>query len=294
MDKFTVHQLRCFDAVVTRGSFQAAADQLCRSQPTVFAALKTLEEHVGMPLLDRSGYRVVPTAAGSAFHERAAGVLLEYARLERHAGQVGMGRETALTVVVGDLCPPGPTLALLRRFFDSNPDTRLHLHVEALGGPWERLRDGDADLVFHHGERGDPALEFIALHSVRLVPVVAPGFLAGPVDGPGQMRDYLQCIIRDSARHSAPHDYYVLDGARQCTVGDQLMKKEIIVQGMGWGHLPDYLVEAELRSGALLALPARHFPGGQVELVVARRRDVVHGPVAAQLWQFLEEQAGTA
>jgi DNA-binding transcriptional LysR family regulator len=105
------------------------------------------------------------------------------------------------------------------------------------------------------------------------------------------MREHVQCIIRDSARHSSPRDYYVVEGARSWTVSDQLMKKEVILQGMGWGHLPDYLIGDELDRGELLSIKGKHFAGGSAELVAARRRNVAHGPVAERLWRFIAAQA---
>jgi DNA-binding transcriptional LysR family regulator len=105
------------------------------------------------------------------------------------------------------------------------------------------------------------------------------------------MRDYVQCVIRDTARRSPPRDYYLIEGARSWTVSDQLMKKELIMQGMGWGHLPQYLIEKELRDGALLPITGRYFKGGEVDIVAARRRNVPHGPVADRLWQFIAERA---
>ena len=35
LDGLTLHQLVCFEAVVSEGSFQAAAEKLSRSQPTL-------------------------------------------------------------------------------------------------------------------------------------------------------------------------------------------------------------------------------------------------------------------
>ena len=104
---------------------------------------------------------------------------------------------------------------LLRRFFDDCPGTRLHLHFEAITGPWERLFDGDADLILHHIDKADPRLEFLNLFSVRVMPVVAPGFLRFPISHsitPEQMRDYAQCVIRDTVRHTPPRDYFVVEG----------------------------------------------------------------------------------
>ena len=293
MNSLTLHQLRCFDAVVTEGSFQAAADKLFRSQPTVFAAVKSLETQLGLSLLDRSGYRVSVTEAGRSFHQRARGFLQEYEKLHNHATQLAMGEEAELSVVIGDLSPLAPTLGLLRRFFDTCPATRLHLHFEAISGPWERLREGATDLIFHHVDNSDADLESIAIGAVRLIPVVAPGFLHFPISDaitPEQMRDYAQCIIRDSARNSSPRDFYLLAGARSWTVSDQLMKREVILQGMGWGHMPDFLVDEDLKAGRLLKITGTHFPGGRVKWVAARRRNLAHGPVAERLWRYVAEQ----
>jgi DNA-binding transcriptional LysR family regulator len=291
----TVQQLQCFDAVVREGGFQAAAEKLLRAQPSVSLAVKNLEAQLGFALLDRGGYRVTLTEAGRSFHERTRVLLAELGALKAHAAQLAMGEEADLSVVVGDLCPLPQTLALLRRFFDGCPGTRLHLHFEAISGPWERLFDDQADLILHHVDKADPRLEWTNLFSVRLVPVVAPGFLRFPISRsvtPEQMRDYVQCVIRDTARHVSPRDYYLIEGARSWTVSDQLMKKELIVQGMGWGHLPRYLIEPELADGRLLSLSGRHFRGGRVDVTAARRRDVAHGPIAQRLWRFIEEQGG--
>ena len=139
MDGLTLHQLVCFEAVVTEGSFQAAAEKLLRSQPTVSSSVKNLESQLQLSLLDRSGYRVTLTEAGRSFYERTRVFLHEVKRLRDHAAQLAMGEESELRVVIGDVSPLPETLGLLRRFFDGCPGTRLHLHFEAISGPWERL-----------------------------------------------------------------------------------------------------------------------------------------------------------
>jgi DNA-binding transcriptional LysR family regulator len=293
MDGLTLHQLLCFDAVVTEGSFQAAADKLLRSQPTISSSVKNLETQLRLSLLDRSGYRVALTDAGRSFYERTRVFLHELRSLRDHAAQLAMGEESELRVVIGDVCPLPEILGLLRRFFDACPGTRLHLHFEAISGPCERLLDDEADLILHHIDKADPRLEFVDLFTVKLVPVVAPNFLRFPISKsitPEQMRDYVQCVIRDTAR-SPSRDYYLVEGARSWTVSDQLMKKELILQGMGWGHMPHYLIAQNLRDKSLLQITGKHFKGGRVELVAARRRNTPHGPIANRLWQFIGEQA---
>jgi len=293
MDGLTLHQLQCFDAVVAEGSFQAAADRLGRSQPSVSTAVKNLESQLQLDLLDRSGYRVTLTEAGRSFHQRARVFLEDLKSLRNHAAQLAAGEESELRVVIGDLCPLPETLRLLRKFFDHCPGTRLHLHFEAISGPWERLFDGEADLILHHVDKADTRFDWVDLFAVKLIAVVAPNFLRFPISRaitPEMMRDYVQCVIRDTARQNVPRDYFLIEGTRKWTVSDQLMKRELILQGMGWGHLPEYLIKQDLRAGRLLAITGKYFKGGRAELVAARLRNAPHGPVAKRLWQFIGDE----
>lgn len=291
MIRFTLQEIAAFDAVVRNGSFQAAAKALNRSHAAVFAAVAKLEEGIGLALFDRGGYRAVLTEAGQSFHFRSQHLLAEASALRIHAEQLGAGEETHLRVVIGDTCPPALGLSLISDFFGRTPSTRLDLHFETITGPWERLMDGDADLILHWVDISDPHIEWIELGTVEMVPVVAPRFLPFDVsDGavtPGQLRPFTQCIIRDTARGPNKPDFHIIEGARSCTVPDQLMKKEVICRGLAWGHLPDFLIRDELRSGSLLSIRGEHFPGVQEKIVAARRTDRPHGPVAERLWKHI-------
>ncbi|MFR0689465.1 LysR family transcriptional regulator [Enterobacterales bacterium AE_CKDN230030158-1A_HGKHYDSX7] len=291
MHDFTLHDLQCFDAVVDAGGFQAAAQQLHRSHPAVFAAIARLERQLGFALLDRSGYRVALTAAGESFHRRAQGLLRELGNLRDHATHLAAGEESELRVVLGDFCPRPTLLEKLARFFASEPRTRLQLYFESVGGPLERLLDDDAELILHRVDKADPRLEWLDLGHVDFLPVIAPALLPETAKrvGPEDLRSITQCVMRDSARHSPPVDYFTLDGAPQCTVPDQAMKKELVLHGLAWGHLPRHLIAKELASGRLLDLSGTPLPGRREELVAARRRDRAHGPVAQRLWRFLQQ-----
>lgn len=294
MTEFTLNDLQCFDAVVRAGGFQPAAAMLHRSHPAVFAAIAKLERQLDLVLLDRTGYRVRPTEAGLSFHRRAQSLLHELEGLRTHAAQLAMGEESEIDVVIGDLCPRPQALGMLGRFFSQHQGTRVHLHFEAVAGPGERLFDGEADLILHRIDKSDPRVEWIDLCKVPFIPVVAPGLLQGPARRavtPEQMRGFTQCVMRDTARHSPQQDYFIVEGAPQCTVADQSMKKEIILQGLGWGHMPRFLIEEELRDGRLRSIAGHHLPGSTEELVAARRRDRPHGPVANRLWDHIQEEA---
>ncbi|MDE2429608.1 MAG: LysR family transcriptional regulator [Burkholderiales bacterium] len=291
MSDLSLQELLCFCAVVEAGSFQAAADSLHRTHPTVFNAIKNLEQRLELRLLDRSGYRVALTPEGQSFYRQTRQVLDKVEGLQRHAQFLAAGEETELRIVIGDLCSLPEMLAKLKRFFDDCPATRLHLQFETLTGPVERLMDNDADLILHHIDQADARMEFVALNQVSLLPVVAPGFLTFAIHDsitPEQMRDYVQCILRDTATHTATRDYHLISGAHSWTVSDQFMKKELILQGMGWGNMPVHLIREELDAGRLLSICGRYFKESTLQIVAARRSDRAHGPVARRLWDYLQ------
>jgi DNA-binding transcriptional LysR family regulator len=299
MNDFALHDLKCFDAVIRTGSFQAAAAALHRSHPAVFAAVARLESQAGLNLLDRGGYRVKLSDAGRSFHERMQPLLCEAEGLRQFATQLAMGEESELHVVLGDLCPRPAVLGLIAHFFAKSLHTRLHLHFETVGGPIERLKARDADLMFHRVDMTDPQSEWIALCKVRLIPVAAPSLLPVSVSlartlRPEHLRDYTQCVMRDSARVPRDESFLVVEGAHQITVADQFMKKDVILQGLAWGHLPDFLIDGEMRSGALKSIAGRYFPGHTEMVVAARRSDGAHGPVAQRLWAYLQANAPIA
>jgi len=292
MPPWSLSQLRVLEALAAEGSLQAAAARLHRTHPTLHVALAKMEQAVGFALFDRTGYRLELTKEGAAFLARARRVLAEVSDLESYAAGVAAGEESELRIVIGDISPLPPMLALLREFFSAHPHTRLHLQFEALSGPWEWLLEEQADLILHHIEAADPRFEAIPLSPVALIPVVAPGFLPFPVAEANieRMRELVQCVIRDSAKNPAPRSYFVLDGARTCTVSDQMMKREVILQGLGWGHMPDYLIADDLAAGRLISLANRWFRGSVVQLVAARKADRPQGPVASELWDTLQQR----
>jgi len=75
--------MRTFIDIVRAGGIGAAARQLNRQQPSISAALKRLEDHVGTTLLHRTATGVEMTAAGKAMMALCED-MLESARMVPH------------------------------------------------------------------------------------------------------------------------------------------------------------------------------------------------------------------
>ncbi len=249
--------------------------------------MRSLEEAIGFALFDRSGYRTGLTEAGEAFHKYALRVLRKQAELEELAGFLKDENEARLRIVIGDVTPLDETLGVLRGFAQQYPQVQLDLDFENLSGPRERLLDGEADLIIHHVNPSDPRFECQKIAKVKIIPVAAPGYLHFTPDSDTRyaaLRPYTQCIIRDTARRIEKEKHFILDEAHCITVGDQHTKKSIIVQGMAWGHMPDFMVNRELEDGTLISLEGRRIRGSVVNIMAARLADGHKGKIAQKLW----------
>lgn len=68
-------QIEAFVYVVRYRSFSRAADAIFLTQPTVSSHISTLENELGIKLIDRSGKEVEPTSAGKIFYDYAKNLI---------------------------------------------------------------------------------------------------------------------------------------------------------------------------------------------------------------------------
>ena len=107
----TLTQLRSFLAVVRTGSVTGAADELVVTQPSVSAAVAALSRELGVPLTERVGRTIRPTAAGAVFAPYASdviGVLEKGRTAAREAAAVSQRqvRIAAVTTAAEHIVPP--------------------------------------------------------------------------------------------------------------------------------------------------------------------------------------------
>ena len=143
----TIKQLRYFVALVETGHFGRAADACFVSQSAFSNAIQELESLLGARLVDRTNRSVTITAMGQEVAIQARLCLRDVEALVDMAkgGQKPLTGELHLGVIptVAPFMLPGLLPKLRRKF----PDLQLYLHEEQSQRIYERLMDGELDLL---------------------------------------------------------------------------------------------------------------------------------------------------
>ncbi len=168
------HQLRIFVEVARQKSFSQAAENIFLSQPTVSAHVKTLENEVGAPLLDRGPRELQLTEAGKILFQYAQELLEikeealsaiqeEYKIVKGHL-------EIAASSVPGAYLLPG----LLQSFHKEYPGVTFSVLLRDTKQVLQSVKDYTFDLGFT-GEPGSrEGLGQVKLVEDELILVASP------------------------------------------------------------------------------------------------------------------------
>lgn len=288
----TYEQLLVLDAIVSEGTFRAAAKKLHKSQSAVSHALKKLEHEVGFDLLSREMYRPQLTMTGTVFYRQATRVLQQMQQLNATVTQLNAEQEAEVFLAVTATCPLKPLLNLVDGLSAVYPGTHIRFSRENMGGTVERLLDEQADIIIASMD-GVPAdqVEALPFAGVNIIPVAHPDYAparTSVIKSDREMQNYVQVVVADSSKKQIKQSRDLLAGALRWTVSDFSTKKEIILAKMGWGGIPEYLISDELASGQLVKLNIAGFPTRYSQLYKIRRKHHACGVVAQSIWDSLQ------
>lgn len=286
----TYDQLSLFLAVVDEGSFAAAARRMGRAVSVISYGIANLEAQLGLTLFEREGTRrPVLTEEGKAVLAETRGIARDMDRLVARVKGLREGLEAEIGLVVDVMLPPERLSAALRAFNAQFPTVALRLHVEALGAVTAKVLEGEAVIgISGPLTAGTQGLDWIAAGEAALVPVAAPDHplaLLAPVP-PGAARDHVQLVLSDRSPLTDGRDFSVLS-PRTWRLADLSAKHALLRQGIGWGNMPLWMVEADLLSGTLVRLSLPDWSAPAYGFSGIWRADTPPGPAARWLLEQL-------
>jgi DNA-binding transcriptional LysR family regulator len=266
--------MRTFVDIVRAGGIGAAARQLNRQQPSISAALKRLEEHVGTTLLRRTATGVEVTAAGKAMLVLCED-MLESARMMPH--QIAQATKRVEGIVRIQIVS-----GLISAEFDEAIASfhRRHpaIHIEIRVSPWRQLLDALEQGEVEIGVGYDSSVRGSLMYEPLLVE-----------------RQQLYCSrsnpyfgYRASRLHELKDEGFVLTGDDEIELITHLRRRyrlgtkvsglaedinearRLILQGVGIGFLPILAAEADVAKGRLWPLLHKDFEPSYDIFLLAR------------------------
>ncbi|MGV9677426.1 hydrogen peroxide-inducible genes activator [Nocardia sp. NPDC003482] len=270
----TLSQLRAFVAIAEYRHFGTAAARLNVSQPTLSQALASLENGLGLQLIERSTRRVLVTAAGKRLLPQAMATLEAADRFVASAAGDGLGGSLRLGIIptVAPYVLPG----LLPELRSRLPALVPHVIEDQTARLLDGLRTGVLDVALLALPAEVSGLVEIPLYTEEFVLVTPRGHeLAGRTDVAPEALDLLPLLLLDEG-HCLRDQTLELCRARDVRpgpVGDtRAASLATVVQcvsgGLGVSLIPEMAVAAETARGTLdIARFAAPAPGRTLGLV---------------------------
>ena len=273
--RLSLDALQVLVAIERGGSFAAAAAELDRVPSAITYTVQQLEQDLDVLLFDRRGHRAKLTGAGFELLIEGRELLRAATDLECRIQQVAKGWETELRIAVDTIIDPQRLFPLLADFDREASGTRVRVLTEVLGGNWDALISGRADLVV--GASGDVpsggGYATLPLARIQFAFVAAPSH---PICNEKQplpeatISKYRAVSVADSSRNLPARTVGLLSGQEVLTLPSMSAKIAAHIAGLGVGFLPRTVAERESRAGRLKILTVEIAkPDG--EIVIAWR-----------------------
>lgn len=182
-DTLELRELRYFLAVAEELNFTRAAERLHLAQQALSAAIRNLEDDLGVQLFIRDTKRVRLTSAGEALVDGARHALTSAADAVDDVRRVAAGRSGRLIVGFSTATGAVPRVReVIRRFSQQSPDVDLRLVEHDFSDPTAGLAAGATQVAFVFGPLTDKLSAVTILEEPRLVALPARHPLADRTD----------------------------------------------------------------------------------------------------------------
>ncbi|MGF1642986.1 MAG: LysR family transcriptional regulator [Thiotrichales bacterium] len=262
---WTLQQLRLFEAVARSRSYTQAAAELHLTQPAVHIQVKRLEEIVGLPLIQKSGKKLVLTRAGEEVYAVTIDVLHRMQQLactiSDMKGHVAGPLKIAAVTSAKFFMPH-----LLGRFLTLYPDVQPQLKVTNRARTVERLFESLDDLVVIGEVPRKPELAVHPFMENLLVMAAHPGHpLVGRTNLTAADLAHERFLLREPGSGTrAAVETWFRDREVQITPGMELGSseaiKQAIIANLGISIVPLSSLELELETHRIKLLDVQGFP----------------------------------
>lgn len=287
----TLDQILSLKMIDDTGSITSASEKLNKAKSAVHYSIKKLEEQLNFPLIESQGYRSQLTQQAKEFLYASRTLLHNYEELKEKVHQIATGVESRFAVSASALYPLSRFNQHIQKLQTKYPKTEIVFHREILSGK-KFLNQGIVDISLFEHDHKDSSLEMVEVDQVFMHLVISKKHPLAKVKTSAQTFEALLQHPQVVQRATIPSDenYGVHNLSRQWTVTDLAAKKQIILDGLGWGRLPEHEIATDLKSGRLICLGKIEKPE-KVSIFIGRKKNQQYGKVNQAFWEMLTTES---
>ena len=160
-----MRQLMYLDAVYKYKNFTKASRALYVSQPTISAAVRAMEQELGLTLIERTPKSVIFTSAGEALMVRIRRLLSDYGDILAEANELSQKANFTLRLGIASILSSDIFPLIYKDFLSQHRELTIRLDEDSAHGHIKKLLDEELDLAFN----GLP--ENLDLNELSAIPV---------------------------------------------------------------------------------------------------------------------------
>ncbi len=246
----SISSLLALEAVDRLGSASAAAAELSLTQSAISRQLKTMEDQLGVQLIERTQMRLHLTPAAQDYVQTARSAVQELAQaaLKLKANPAGGALNLSILPAFGMhwLAPR------LQDFARRHPEVTVNLGTRLK--PFDFASD-PFDAAIHFGQQDWAGVHYLPIMQEEVLPVCAPDFAAANIDSLDDLR--AAPLLHLESRPDAWERWFALQGKTVAGLPGMLFDQfstmiQATIHGLGVALLPSYLVQDDLRAGRLV------------------------------------------
>lgn len=281
-----IEEIEILQAIREKGSINSAAEKLMMAKSHLSTIIKQAEISYGFKLLDRSGYKSKLTTKAEMYLDKALKLINIKNELVDYQKQLSENIETSIKISSTVLYDLDLFIGLVKKTKQQFPQTSIILEREVLSGR-EMLKQGIVDLAITESPTDKLNFEYKKISCVKMPLVISVNhpFVQKTKgrDKIDELKKYPQVVLRSTYPEDSGAGY-VYDDTAKWNVSDDHTKLELIKKGLGWGRLPEHLVQKEIDKGSLFVLNKIE-KTLHVDLFIVRRKNNYYGQVADFLWE---------
>ena len=254
--RIDIDSFRVLQVLVESGSYAKAAERLHKAQSAVSYQIKKLELHLGVQLLSRDQYRAELTEAGEVILAEGQRLLSHLGNIEQLAERFNEEWEPKLSLVIDGALPMTPILTALKRIAEHEIPTKIQLKMEFLGGVQYSFEKHQANIMLVKDFERKPNYRSTPLPRIKNVLVVSSEHPLAELKNVNLMtlQQFVELTIEDSSLDRSKADDLQFGGEKVFYLSGFMMKKTALLEGLGFGWMPEFLIKKEVANGSLVTV----------------------------------------